>query len=90
MIYSLHRTKAFRKDVKKMRRRDKDMRQLQRIVGMLQHGMTLPQQQREHVLLIGRYNHAHNVHVQPDWVLLYLPVGNCLKLLRTGTHADLF
>lgn len=29
-------------------------------------------------------------HIEPDWLLIYRVVGNELRLVRTGSHADLF
>jgi mRNA interferase YafQ len=40
--------------------------------------------------LRGNYAGARDCHVEPDWVLIYANVGEELRLLRTGTHADLF
>ena len=90
MKYSLQQSKSFRKDLKKLRRRDKDMSKLQSILRLLQQGVCLLPQQRKHLLLIGKYKHAFNVHIQGDWVLIYRLADDCLTLLRTGTHADLF
>lgn len=86
MKYSLQQSKSFRKDLKKLRRREKDMSKLQPILRSLQQGASLPQ----HELLMGKYKHAFDVHIQGDWLLIYRLVGDCLTLLRTGTHADLF
>jgi len=33
---------------------------------------------------------ARDCHIEPDWVLIYAIVGDELRLLRTGNHADLF
>lgn len=90
MKYSLQQTKSFRKDLKKLRRREKDIGKLQSILRSLQQGVSLLPQQRKHELLMGKYKHALNVHIQGDWVLIYRLMDNCLTLLRTGTHADLF
>lgn len=33
---------------------------------------------------------GRDLHIEPDWVLIYRVGGNDLELARTGTHADLF
>jgi mRNA interferase YafQ len=90
MKYSLQHSKTFRKDLKKLRRRAKDITKLQHILRSLQHDVTLLPQQRKHELLMGKYKHTFNVHIESDWLLIYRLVGDCLTLLRTGTHADIF
>ena len=29
-------------------------------------------------------------HIEPDWLLIYRITGNELRLVRTGSHSDLF
>ena len=31
-----------------------------------------------------------DLHIEPDWVLIYCVVGEVVRFERTGTHADLF
>jgi mRNA interferase YafQ len=31
-----------------------------------------------------------DLHIEPDWLLLYRIAGNEVQLARTGTHSDLF
>jgi mRNA interferase YafQ len=31
-----------------------------------------------------------DVHIEPDWLLIYYVEGDALHLIRTGSHADLF
>ncbi|MDB5522773.1 MAG: putative addiction module toxin, RelE/StbE family [Rhizobium sp.] len=31
-----------------------------------------------------------DLHVEPDWLLIYRVVGEELHLVRTGSHSDLF
>lgn len=44
--------------------------------------------------LSGEYEGVRECHVEPDWLLIYDKEGDAkagvLKLIRTGTHSDLF
>jgi mRNA interferase YafQ len=31
-----------------------------------------------------------DLHIEPDWLLIYRVKGDELQLARTGTHSDLF
>jgi mRNA interferase YafQ len=38
----------------------------------------------------GDWRGPRDLHIDPDWLLLYRVEDNELQLARTGTHADLF
>jgi mRNA interferase YafQ len=67
-------TTPFAKDVKRMRKRGKDLDGLKAVVSDLANGKTLDR----------------DCHVEPDWVLIYTADAQSLRLERTGTHSDLF
>jgi mRNA interferase YafQ len=56
---------------------------------MLAYGHELPARCRPHKL-VGNYAGCWECHIDPDWLLIYQYENTTLKLLRTGTHADLF
>lgn len=58
---------------------------------MLANQETLPDTLQDHSLS-GDYQGFRELHVQPDWLLLYLIEANelTLTLTRTGTHSDIF
>lgn len=82
-------TKQFHRDVKRMRKRGKDLSKLQALVRHLADGSPLSPQHRDHPLL-GAWVPSRDCHVAPDWILVYTPGIDTLLLERTGTHADLF
>ena len=82
-------TKQFHRDVKRMRKRGKDLSKLQALVRLLAEGSPLSLQNRDHPL-IGAWAPSRDCHVEPDWILIYSPGVDTLLLERTGTHADLF
>ena len=82
-------TTQFSRDVKKMRKRGKDLSRLQGIVKQLALGKPLPEKHRDHAL-VGHWQPARDCHVEPDWILIYTADEETLRLERTGTHSDLF
>ena len=72
-----------------MQKRGYDMAKLHQVLEHLVKGETRKGQYKDHPLR-GDYTGARDCHVEPDWVLIYAIVGEELRLLRTGTHADLF
>ena len=40
--------------------------------------------------LRGIWKGYREAHIEPDWLLIYRVAGNELRLVRTGSHADLF
>ena len=90
MKYRIVQTTRYKKELKKMLRRGKDIRKIGAVVRMLASGETLPPQYRDHALT-GDLAGLRDCHVENDWVLLYSIEGDvlALTLTRTGTHSDL-
>ena len=92
MKYKVFKAKRFRKNLKKMLRRGKDVNKLNDVIIKLAQGETLPPRYRDHVLS-GDLDGLRDCHVENDWVLLYFYTSTgelVLTLTDTGTHADLF
>jgi mRNA interferase YafQ len=85
----LRYTAAFKKDYKRLQKRGYDMTKLRQVLERLVSGETHRDQYKDHPLR-GNYTGARDCHIGPDWVLVYAIVEDELRLLRTGTHADLF
>ncbi|MCB9352511.1 MAG: type II toxin-antitoxin system YafQ family toxin [Lewinellaceae bacterium] len=81
--------KTFRKDLKRVRKRGKDIGKLKTVVRILSLGGLLPPAYRDH-MLTGNYKGFRECHIEPDWLLIYRIVEPHLILVRTGSHADLF
>jgi mRNA interferase YafQ len=66
---------------------------LDTVVDMLAAGNELPDHFRKHALSGNRIGQI-DVHIKPDWLLLYEPITidgeEAIILRRTGTHSDLF
>ena len=79
----------FKKDFKRMEKRGSDMRKLHTVIAKLAMNEPLEAKYKDHPLQ-GNYSEASDCHIGPDWILIYAIVGNELRLIRTGSHSDLF
>ena len=86
-------TGPFKKDFKKAVKRGCDPKKLENIVTLLCEEKDLPAENRDHVLVNSRnYKNMRECHIDPDWLLIYQISTDVLllKLIRTGSHSDLF
>ncbi len=83
------RAAAFKRDVKRAEKRGKDMARLRIVLSLLIDAAPLPTEYRDHPLK-GDWKGYRDLHIEPDWLLIYCVEGDQLRLARTGTHADLF
>jgi mRNA interferase YafQ len=79
-------------DIKRMKKRGKDLQKLHNILSCLARREPLPDHNRDHFLLGGRFKDSRECHIEPDWLLIYKIIDDKLILYATdtGTHADLF
>jgi len=82
-------TTQYSRDVKRMRKRGKDLEKLRDVVKKLAKGISLDPKHRDHPL-IGSWKNSRDCHIEPDWVLIYTTDEQSLLLERTGSHRDLF
>lgn len=84
-------TGQFKRDYKAALKRGCDPKKLQAVVEVLCRGEELPPKNRDHAL-VGDYHGCRECHIQPDWLLVYQVIEEALilRLIRTGTHSDLF
>lgn len=86
-------TNQFKKDFKLAQKRGLDMKELERVIIMLCNEQRLPDKYRDHCLINSRdYKGVRECHIEPDWLLIYKIEKDylILKLIRTGSHSDLF
>lgn len=79
----------FKSDFKRMEKRGADIKKLRAVIEKLVNEEELDTRHKDHPLL-GKFAGARDCHITPDWILIYALVDNELRLIRTGTHADLF
>jgi mRNA interferase YafQ len=79
----------FHRDVKRLKKRGKELEKLKRLIELLIDGGPLPVQYKDHPL---KRNWAgyRDAHVEPDWVLIYSTTAEVVHLERTGSHEELF
>lgn len=83
----------FKKDFKLAQKRGCDIAELQKVVAILASEQPLPAKYRDHALTDTKeYQGVRECHIQPDWLLIYKIFNDrlILRLIRTGSHSDLF
>ena len=82
-------TKQFEKDLKKIKKRNKDTSKLKSVVIKLLTQKPLSSKFRNHKL-VGSYVGRWECHIEPDWLLIYKIEKDVIVFERTGSHSDLF
>lgn len=90
MKYKVVLANSFVKDLERVMRQKKDIAELDKVVLLLQSREKLPARYKDHPLM-GNLKGVRELHIQPDWLLMYIRNKRelVLTLTRTGTHADL-
>ena len=90
-MYKIEFTNRMKRDAKLMRKRGKDMGKLVKTLDLLASGHPMPAKYRDRQLS-GALKDFRELHIEPDWLLLYQFHDDVLVLTATatGTHADLF
>ena len=84
-------TTQFRKDLKRINKRGKDLSLLKDVLQTLREEQALEEKYHDHALT-GNYIGFRECHIQPDWLLVYAINKEELIITasRTGSHSDLF
>lgn len=90
-MYKLSITGQFKKDYKKCKARNFKMALLNKLIVALEKEGRIPSINIPHPLR-GKYKNHWECHILADWLLIWLPNHHTktIKLVRTGTHDDLF
>jgi mRNA interferase YafQ len=86
-------TGQFKRDYKAALKRGCDPSKLETVIALLCAGRPLDERYRDHPLAASKeYRNVRECHIEPDWLLIYRVLRDCLvlELIRTGTHSDLF
>jgi len=88
-MLSVQQSNRFKRDIKKAKKQNKNLKELQQLVELLVHQKTLPIKYQDH-RLISDYAGYRECHIKPDWLLIYKIERNNLELARLGSHSELF
>lgn len=90
-MYKIVYTNRMKKDVRRARKRGKDINKLIHVLELLQRGTPMPETYHDHSLS-GELKDFRECHIESDWLLMYQIFEDTLILsaTATGTHADLF
>lgn len=86
-------TGQFKKDYKLAIKRGCDPKKLEEVIILLVNEQPLPEKYRDHALTNSRnYKDVRECHIEPDWLLVYRVMKETLilRLIRTGSHSELF
>ena len=83
------RSTQFKRDVRRAEKRSKDLTKLRVLLASLIKQEPLSTRYLNHPLR-GIWKGYREAHIEPDWLLIYRPAGDDLRLVRTGSHSDLF
>lgn len=93
MKYEIVLTSAFKKELKVIKKRHKDLDKLTKVVNSLANNVKLDEKYKDHALISStRFKNCRECHIEPDWLLVYKKNNKelILFLIETGTHSDLF
>lgn len=91
--YKVVATRKMRKQLKLIKRRQKNPDKMDAVVEILASGEQLPAKYHDHALSDSRkYKDCRECHIEPDWLLVYrIDHGELILILvETGSHSDLF
>jgi len=79
----------FRRDLKLIQKRGKDIEKLKQVIALLVNDSQLPVALCDHALK-GSWKPRRDLHIEPDWILIYIIDDHYVHLDRTGSHSDIF
>lgn len=82
-------TGQFKRDFKRAIKRGKNMDKIKRPMKLLIDGHDLPEAFLDHPLK-GNWKNCRDLHIEPDWLLIYRLDDDTLRFERMGSHSDLF
>ena len=90
-MFTILYTGSFKKDYKRISRRNYNLYLLKTTLELLTREGALPPTYKPHKLS-GNFSDLWECHIKPDWLLIWSIDldNNTITLYRTGSHADLF
>ena len=91
--YEVVYSSKFKKNIKKMKKQNKNIDELLDVVDKLAAKEELEPKYKNHKLVNDKnFDNCMECHIRPDWLLIYQYNDDKLLLLlmNTGSHSDLF
>lgn len=82
-------TKGFIKDISKLKMSDKHFTKFIEYLYLLSQSKALPSEAKDHALN-GEWIDFRECHISPDLLLIYQIENDAIKLVRMGSHSQLF
>lgn len=82
-------TRQFERDLKRMKKRGKNLDKLKIIIHSLITEEPLDFIHRDHKLM-GNWKDRRECHIESNWLLIYKTESDRIIFERTGRHSDLF
>ena len=89
MSLRLITSSRFRRDAKRVKKQGFPTSELLNVVDLLIEGKPIPAEMNDHPLK-GSLEGFRDLHIRPDWVLVYQITNDSLLLQRTGSHSEIF
>lgn len=92
-MYKLLSTTRFKKDLKKVKKNRNDFEATAIVLKILEdYGVNgIPKEMKPHKL-IGNYKDCWECHIKSDLLIIWIQIENpnTIKLIRLGSHSELF
>ena len=82
-------TAQFKRDYKKSESRGKNLDEIDAAMHHITSEIKLPDRYKDHQLK-GKWKRFRELHIEPDWLLVYRLFDDRVLFHRTGTHSDIF
>ena len=89
--YKVKYSKEFKKSLKRIIKQGKNIDKLLIVVDILAKKQPINQKYRDHALYDDkRFKGCRDIHIEPDWILIYKYVEDelILLLINTGSHSQ--
>lgn len=92
-MFNLETTTKFKKDLKKIKKSQRDFKKVVKVLKLLQKGgvSEIPNNMQPHQLKGNHKNHWE-CHIMPDLLIIWLEIDEhqVIRLIRIGSHSELF
>ncbi|MDR2583522.1 MAG: type II toxin-antitoxin system YafQ family toxin [Fibromonadaceae bacterium] len=79
----------YEKCIKRLKKKHYNIELLKEPIRLLVGNIPLPQKYHDHALS-GNLKGNRELHIEPNWLLMYKSTDTEIILIRTGSHDDLY